>query len=759
MLKIIGFIFILFSLIITTSLFNGIELKELSYNNINIKKLYLKYDKKLTIEIPQLIITNEISQKQVKIETNFTIDYRDKLFEFNVTQFNIDNTDIFAQGIILLDTDTIDLSKRSEITLQNVNFQFDKKMKHITSNKVFVLFENNQLDLKFEKPYYDDVDLTNSKVSYNIDTNVLKLYLKSTSLLNSTIKNAILHYGIDIPITQQSGKNEISTNIFIPFSKGNFDIETNVKMLDGTLEAYEQTFDISKLSLNYDDFKLKGDLFLLNYKLKNLEIKDSQINYEVKFDKNIDANITTKKFTVAQDDKKLFFNNAIIKILNNKLNFTSKVTSEDENINVDINNTTNLNEKTTVGELQVNKLRYKNVIDLKRKKLPYKIVHQDDFILTNPTFALSYFKKNDSNATHTLIIKKPKKILNAFNFITTDNNSKKNAYVSITSQDLLDTTIEIKELNFNINSTYFDSDSNETKKFILPKFPKLNISYKDSEIGYDEYKISFDTLDIKTNDAILDLHLIKDSTTIDAQTENNSLVLKARNLTDKYTNKLINRNLFEDGYINLNIHGDDINLLYGDINFHTTTVKNVTLINSLLTFVNTTPAIVNPLLALPTLFRMAETGFDTTGYYMENAEGSFVYNLQSKKLNFYDSYTNGKMSNFKINSLIDYNTREVYANVDISFLKDFSNAISYIPIVGYVIMGEDGEFHTSVDITGTIDDPVIETHTVKEGSRGATSILKRIITLPMQPFNIQTTEEQKKDHDIRTEKLLNPKQD
>ena len=82
--------------------------------------------------------------------------------------------------------------------------------------------------------------------------------------------------------------------------------------------------------------------------------------------------------------------------------------------------------------------------------------------------------------------------------------------------------------------------------------------------------------------------------------------------------------------------------------------------------------------------------------------------------------------------ITNLNTKKIDANVDISFLKDFTTAINYIPIVGYIIMGDDGEFHTSVDITGTTDDPQLETHTVKEATRGVTGIIKRILTLPFQ---------------------------
>ena len=59
MLRTIEFIFIFFigiSLIVIALLFNGIEIDNIIYKNILIKKLYLKYDKKLNISASQILI-------------------------------------------------------------------------------------------------------------------------------------------------------------------------------------------------------------------------------------------------------------------------------------------------------------------------------------------------------------------------------------------------------------------------------------------------------------------------------------------------------------------------------------------------------------------------------------------------------------------------------------------------------------------------------------------------------------------------------
>ena len=97
MVKIIGFIFIFFSgisLIVIASLFSGFEIDNISYKNINIQKLYLKYDKKLNISANEISITDQTSKQSTKMKTTLTLDYKNDLFELDIKEFHLNNTDI-----------------------------------------------------------------------------------------------------------------------------------------------------------------------------------------------------------------------------------------------------------------------------------------------------------------------------------------------------------------------------------------------------------------------------------------------------------------------------------------------------------------------------------------------------------------------------------------------------------------------------------------------------------------------------------------
>jgi len=846
MLKIIGFIFILLSgisLIVIASLFTGINIDHISYKNINIKKLYLKYDKKLNISTSNISFHNQNSQEYLSLKSSFSVNYNNGLFKVDLQELKIKDTDLDIKGLIYIDRKQIDFNAKSSLMIEDLFLTFDKKMKNVTSKNGFIEYENGLIDLSLQTPYYGDIDMSGSKVSYSIDKNTLMLYLKTKSLFNDTLRSALARYNVEIDTIQYDGKNDISVNIFIPFNENDVVVESDVTILNSNLEDYGQKYKVDKSVLHYKDKILKGKVNLNHYNYEDINVTNSIVDYTINFNDGFQVKIDADTINLEKNDKQYYLNNSILKIDNDKLSFVSKATDESNKLEIDFNNTTNLTtkkfngivnldyndanksikiqsddisyngnfkenlelsvksehinivseeqnqiknlsmnlknsnietkfhlldnlhkikvkvsnktdleKKISYGSIDIDKFMYKNLVNINKKHIPYNLSFKDSFIVNAPLFGLTYYKPVDSSI-HKLLISNPNKLLNAFTFIKTNNSS--DGFIDIESDNFMDTTILVDNINVDINSTYFSTkEDTQNEAIILPQFPKINLRYTSSSIKYNNFTLPFDTLNLYTNNNTLNINMAKEKSIILLKTQDNALFFNAYNLSDTFVNTFLNKDILEDGYLNLNIYGDDINFLSGDINFHKTTVKNVTIVNSLLTFVNTTPAIINPLLALPTLFRLAETGFDTNGYYMKEGNGSFQYNLPTQQLDIYDLYTDGKMSNFIVNSHFNLKTKEVDSTVDISFLKDFTKAIRYIPIVGYIIMGDDGEFHTSVNITGTTDNPILNTNTLKNATNGVSGIVERILTLPIQPFNVETTKEQRIEHEKRVEDIF-----
>jgi hypothetical protein len=92
-------------------------------------------------------------------------------------------------------------------------------------------------------------------------------------------------------------------------------------------------------------------------------------------------------------------------------------------------------------------------------------------------------------------------------------------------------------------------------------------------------------------------------------------------------------------------------------------------------------------------------------------------------------------------------------------MKDHSKFLNHIPIVGYIITGDDGNFMTQVDIYGSFDKPEFETHTVKNASRGAVNMVKRTLGLPFKLigdiFDQNMTKEEKEIRTKQSQQTIN----
>jgi hypothetical protein len=287
----------------------------------------------------------------------------------------------------------------------------------------------------------------------------------------------------------------------------------------------------------------------------------------------------------------------------------------------------------------------------------------------------------------------------------------------------------------NLHCIYTPNDYNMSNDslFIFP-----NISYKltNGLIGFEDREILYDTLDIDFNNSIANLKLNACNSTVFANIDfnNKKLNIKANNINDIFANNLFQKDIFSDGLIDLNINGT-FEYLVGDVNLHKTTIKNVQILNNLITFINTTPAIINPILALPTLFRLSETNFDLNGYYVKNGQVNFEYDILNKQIQFNKIDTKSKMMDFKAKGNMDLKTKDIVFGVDVVFMKDHSKILNNIPIVGYIITGDDGNFITQIDVNGTLDNPRFNTHTLENISKGAGNIIKRTLNLPIKFIN------------------------
>ncbi len=156
------------------------------------------------------------------------------------------------------------------------------------------------------------------------------------------------------------------------------------------------------------------------------------------------------------------------------------------------------------------------------------------------------------------------------------------------------------------------------------------------------------------------------------------------------------------------------NTYQGDIKFYKTTVVQMQFVDNLLLFLNSTPALINPLLAIPTVYRLMQNKFELGGYYIENGLMKFNYNQLNKYLDIYKIDTNGEINDFNGAVRLNFIDNLIEGKLQVSTLKDYAKVVNNIPLVNYLFLDSEGKFSIPISIYGTIDNPSYKIINIQE---------------------------------------------
>lgn len=179
----------------------------------------------------------------------------------------------------------------------------------------------------------------------------------------------------------------------------------------------------------------------------------------------------------------------------------------------------------------------------------------------------------------------------------------------------------------------------------------------------------------------------------------------------------------EKGKFNLSLKGKSPEDYEGYVEFSNVVIKDMALLNNVLSFINTVPA----------LATFSSPGFDSNGYHV--SEGIVLFTMSGKLLTIDKLRTNGTTINTEAEGWIDFENNILKVNLELISLKDYSKILSKIPWAGYIILGENGSISTSLLISGNRNAPKITTNLTSEIIMLPLNMVKRTITWPFNLFN------------------------
>jgi hypothetical protein len=151
-----------------------------------------------------------------------------------------------------------------------------------------------------------------------------------------------------------------------------------------------------------------------------------------------------------------------------------------------------------------------------------------------------------------------------------------------------------------------------------------------------------------------------------------------------------------------------------------TTVKDFKVLNNVLAFINTVPSLAT--FSLP--------GYNSKGLKVQEAYTRFKH--EKGVTHFKEISIDSKEIDILGQGITDYNKN--YVDMNMTLKTDIGSVVGKIPVVGYIILGDDGVVSTSFRITGSLDKPEVKTQTTKNIVVAPFNIIKRAVTLPFKLF-------------------------
>lgn len=713
----------------------------------------LSFKGKLNNDILNILRTYDIElpliQNKGTVHTNLNIEINLQTEEAKVIgDFFTKKANITYLG---LDIDVFD----TYITLDNYKLKINEmlaKYEDLITTKVGLNFDTNtsigKVDFKVLDVSFKDADLnlqSNKKplsIVYNIsgvnnniidvESSTWKFGPKMIDIDEMSIDLDLDRLRLNIPKTLANTKglmrSHVSGEVLLEPLKANIDINIikllhkDVKLLDSSIPLkllYHDKFTIlwtKDINLNYnaDEYTLHGS---------KIEIKNSIL--DVKYSALNIKDILETKFNglYSFENKNGTFNLENLYIKNNKLGeIFSNSNSSELHIKSNDENVTIKSKEFNVDYVMTDNKWELNLNSLSNLAKKSNILN--DYNLTNGNVSI-YKHDNDKEIQFSSNVIYPYRVLvkdeeplqkyiirGTYNDTTLFNI---NNSVDVSIDDNI--SISMNNTGININSILEfinDRDSNSTGDT-----PNIILNAKDSYLFIAKKRhIISDTINLQYSNNVTTAQLKYKNAYADFNLSNNKLNIYGEEFNHEFMENLFALSKFRNGTLSFSIHGTTKE--YDGIFYvHNTTIVDYKVLNNVLAFVNT----------IPSLMTFSLPGYSSKGLYVNYA----YMNFHSKNdiFNISDIYLNSKELDILGRGTANFETNTI--NLKLNLNTDLGSSISKIPIVGYILLGED-TVSTTLSITGALDDPKVKSLIAEDIIVAPLNILKRTFLLPVHIF-------------------------
>lgn len=224
-----------------------------------------------------------------------------------------------------------------------------------------------------------------------------------------------------------------------------------------------------------------------------------------------------------------------------------------------------------------------------------------------------------------------------------------------------------------------------------------------------------DNLDATLTDEDMDATLSHMGGSATLKIRNGLFFIDGNGFNDKFMEHLFLFSDFNGGKFSFQAKGE-AEAFDGIMRVENTILKDYKVLNNVLAFINTVPSLAT--FSLP--------NYNRQGLPVKEGYAHFVYDHNVVHV---DNFTLNSPE-MKILGEGQADMKNQTLNGALTLKTDLGSVLGKVPVVGYILLGDDGSLATTLTISGKLDDPKVETAIAKEIATAPFNILKRTLIYP-----------------------------
>ncbi len=297
-------------------------------------------------------------------------------------------------------------------------------------------------------------------------------------------------------------------------------------------------------------------------------------------------------------------------------------------------------------------------------------------------------------------------------------------------------TLKSRQIDYNVNAVMqllrdFQPANESADTEPEDKQPLLVELYaQDSQVYLStQSRLLADTINLQLLDGKVSAKLEHGPGQIQLQLEKDTFLLESRDLNDEFMGALIKNSRFQGGRMSMVATGsfDDFSIVF---KVQDTNISGLAMVNNVMAFLNTVPALMT--------FSLPE--YNTKGLPIDSAIAGMTF---KKKVGTFESLE-VKGPELQVIGTGEMDFSKKLIDMDIFIKTQASKNVGKIPLIGYLLAGDDGDASLSLKISGGFDDPEVSNSLVEDIVTYPVDVLFRTLKLPFhltEKFSDQPAEE------------------